>query len=274
MARFDSLRTLAAQVLKDIDNTPILVDASTQTDDVADEEIISVLRKRKNELLFVIDEALRDKTADSTFTYNLNERRLSLSGKSAPTKALIAASNYVDYSHERDTDEASCGDTAVSEDSVVASVAFTTGKKSVITWDTDLHEDARTRRRKKLMREVASCQGVDYTEDTDLHEIYKGRSNEELIDMMPESSPEPVVRNLKVDMTSLMDIPSISRAQFDLLSKDGRKKYIAAVVMRLRELVAAHGPPLSVRAVGTMYNIDYNAFYDCWSGRKNNPYIK
>lgn len=272
MARFDAIRNLATQVLKDIDDTPLVVDASTQTDDVGDEEIVSLLRKRKNEILYIIDDFLRDKEAETTFTYNLNERRLS-TGKTAPTKAIIAASNYVDYSNERETDEASHTDTDVSDDSVVDSVAHTTGKKSAITFDTDVHEDACTRRRKKLLREVAAAQGVEYGDDKRLLEIYKGRTNEDLVNMMPESSPEPAQRTLKVDYTGIIDVQKISKLQYANLSKDGRKKYIAAVIIRLKQLVGVHGPPLSLRAVSTMYNIDYNAFYDSWSGRKANPYI-
>ena len=242
MARFDAIRNLATQVLKDIDDTPLVVDASTQTDDVGDEEIVSLLRKRKNEILYIIDDFLRDKEAETTFTYNLNERRLS-TGKTAPTKALIAASNYVDYSNERETDEASHTDTDVSDDSVVDSVAHTTGKKSAITFDTDVHEDACTRRRKKLLREVAAAQGVEYGDDKRLLEIYKGRTNEDLVNMMPESSPEPAQRTLKVDYTGIIDVQKISKLQYANLSKDGRKKYIAAVIIRLKQLVEVHGPP-------------------------------
>jgi hypothetical protein len=270
--RFSSLRSLATKVLQDIDNTPVCVDASTQTDELQEEEILSVLRKRKNELIYVIDDLLRDKEADATFAYNLKERRLSMpTGKTAPTKALIAASNYVDYSHEGDTDEASCAETAVSEDSAVES-----GKKSAITWDTDVQEDKTTRRRKKLMREVAAYQGVEYNNESDLNEIYKGRTNQDLVAMMPDSSPERErpVRTTKVDLTGMMDVPSITKEQYFSLSKDGKRKYVAAVVIRLKELAETHGPPLSVRAVSTMYNIDYNSFYDSWSGRKSNPYIK
>jgi len=274
--RYSSLRSLATKVLQDIDNTPVCVDASTQTDELQEEEILSVLRKRKNELIYVIDDLLRDKEADATFAYNLNERRLSMpTGKTAPTKALIAASNYVDYSHERDTDEASCAETAVSEDSAVESVAFTTGKKSAVTWDTDVQEDPATRRRKKLMREVAAYQGVEYNNESDLNEIYKGRTNQDLVAMVPDSSPERErpERTTKIDLTGMMDVPSITKEQYYRLSKDGKRKYVAAVVIRLKQLAETHGPPLSVRAVSTMYNIDYNSFYDSWSGRKSNPYI-
>ncbi len=279
MARFDSLRNLATQVLKDIDDTPLLADASTQTDDVEDEEIVSLLRKRKNEILYVIDDFLRDKKAETTFTYNLNERRLS-TGKSAPTKALIAASNYVDCTNERETDAASDTsekDTDVSADSVVdsdlESIAHTTGKKSSITFDTDVQEDACTRRRKKLLREVAAIQGVEYDDDRRLLEIYKGRTNEDLVNMMPESSPEPTQRTLKVDFTGIIDVQKISLLQYSKLSKDGKNKYVAAVIIRLKQLVETHGPPLSLRAISTMYNIDYNTFYDSWSGRRSNQYI-
>lgn len=252
MANIAELKLRACEALNDILRTPVCVDVGTQTDFPMEEgDMLSLLRKRKNEVLFVVDKLLREEPA-------------------------------VETEQEESEDESS----VASEESLIESVATEkvpsplTERQSpsatVTTDDTAHRTNASQRRRMKLLKELARHQQIEYESERQLRELYHGLSVDDIIRQIPGEAEEPTVRRIKskVDFLPLMDIPSITADQFKSISRDGQHKYVAAVVNRVRELKDIHGTPHSMRAVSHHYNINYDTFYDAWRKRSTrNPYL-
>jgi hypothetical protein len=122
------------------------------------------------------------------------------------------------------------------------------------------------------MKELARHQGVEYEQEKQLFELYKGLTADDILNRLDEK--EVVETKQRVDFIPLMDLPRISTAQYNSISADGRLKYVAAVVNRVRELKVIHGTPSSMRAVAHHYNLNYDKFYDAWRKRSTkNPYL-
>ena len=248
MANIAALKLRAAEALNDILRTPVCLDVGTQTDDNTEEDIVSVLKKRKNEVLFLVDKMLRGEP---------------------PASPRV------------EQDNSSCGNTATdcSDESDIESVdSIPTEKPSpdgaTISTDATGHRTNVSQRRKmKLMKELARQQGVEYEEERQLHELYNGLSEEDILNQL-EDDKQPRMIHGRVDFVPLMDLPSITKEQYRSISRDGQMKYVAAVVNRMRELAAIHGTPHSMRAVCAHYNLNYDTFYDAWRKRTTkNPYL-
>ncbi len=253
MANIAELKIRACEALNDILRTPVCVEVGTQTDFPMEEgDMLSLLRKRKNEVLFVVDKLLREEPAEET--------------------------------EEEESDEES---SVASEESVIESVV--TEKSSPITEkpsplssatittdDTAHRTNVSQRRRMKLLKELARHQQIEYESENQLRELYHGLSVDDIIKQIPGEAEEPAVTRIKskVDFIPLMNLPSITENQYKSISRDGQYKYVAAVVNRVRELKEIHGTPYSMRAVSHHYNLNYDTFYDAWRKRSSrNPYL-
>jgi hypothetical protein len=265
MANIAELKLRAAEALNDILRTPVCHDVGTQTDFAAEpeEELLSVLKKRKNELLYIVDEILRDAPSPSRKVVWEEEEKEFESPVSTDNKSVKALVDHV--MEEEESEESDL-------ESVVTEASDATATATATTDDTGVRTDVSQRRRVKLMKELARHQGVEYEQEKQLFELYKGLTADDILNRLDEK--EVVETKQRVDFIPLMDLPRISTAQYNSISADGRLKYVAAVVNRVRELKVIHGTPSSMRAVAHHYNLNYDKFYDAWRKRSTkNPYL-
>ncbi len=264
MANIAALKLRAAEALNDILRTPVCLDVGTQTDFAPEpeEELLSVLKKRKNELLYIVDEILRDAPSPS--------RKVAWDEEEEEIECQVASDNksvkaLVDHVMDEESEESEL-ESVATEASVATEVATAT------TDDTGVRTDVSQRRRVKLMKELARHQGVEYEQEKQLFELYKGLTADDILNRLDEK--EVVNTRQRVDFIPLMDLPRITSSQYNSISADGKLKYVAAVVNRVRELKVIHGTPSSMRAVATHYNLNYDKFYDAWRKRSSkNPYL-
>ena len=267
MARdIERLRNLANAVLKDIDATPICHDVGVQTDTVEEptESLKSVLRKRKGEFLSIIDELLDFGLERQSKVRIQDERRCEDSIQSS----------------DDDAETISSGESSIHSVTGQPDTPASDGTcaQTVTTATTTYRNDAETVaeiRRNKIMEEVALFQGVKFKDIAELNVLYHGQTFEELLQMLPEHSPADPKLNLgaRVDIIDLMDVPKLDYETVKKLSRAGKQKYVAAVVIRMKQLIEQYGEPASLRKIGHSYNIDYNDFYDTYKGRRDNPYM-
>ena len=263
MANIAELKLRAAEALNDILRTPVCHDVGTQTDFAPEpEELLSVLKKRKNELLYIVDEILRDAPSPSRKVV-WEEEEEEIESPVAPDNKSVKA--LVDYVMEEESEESDL-------ESVVTEASEATAAATATTDDTGVRTDVSQRRRVKLMKELARHQGVEYDQEKQLFELYKGLTADDILNRLDEK--EVVETKQRVDCIPLMDLPKITSVQYNTISADGKLKYVAAVVNRVRELKVIYGTPLSMRAVAHHYNLNYDKFYDAWRKRSTkNPYL-
>lgn len=267
MARdIERLRSLANAVLQDIDATPIYQDVGVQTDSIEEptESLKSVLRKRKGEFLSIIDDLLDIGLARQAKVRIQDERRYEESIQPADDDAETISSR-----------ESSIHSVTGQQDTPRSNG---TCAQTVTTATTAYRNDAETIaeiRRNKIMEEVAIFQGVKFKDIAELNVLYHGQTFEELLQMLPEHSPADPKLNLgvRVDLIDLMDVPKLDYDTVKKLSRAGKQKYVAAVVLRMKQLIKQYGEPASLRKIGHSYNIDYNTFYDTYKQRRDNPYL-
>ena len=259
MANIAALKLRAAEALNDILRTPVCHDVGTQTDfsPEPEEKLLSVLKKRKNELLYIVDEILRDSPSPGRkVDWEKEEEDETYTPVASDNKSVKALVEHVIQEESEESDLES-----------VATLAAT-----ATTDDTGVRTDVSQRRRLKLMKELAKHQGVEYDEEKQLLELYKGLTADDILNRLDEK--EVVTVKQRVDFVPLMDLPRITHAQYSSISEDGKMKYVAAVVNRVRELKVVHGTPSSMRAVALHYNLNYDKFYDAWRKRSTkNPYL-
>ncbi len=248
MANIAELKLRACEALNDILRTPVCIDVGTQTDFPMEEaDMLSLLKKRKNEVLFVVDKLLREEPEESD-----DESSVASSEESVIESVVTEKSSPI-----------------TEKSSPLSSATITTD-------DTAHRTNVSQRRRMKLLKELARHQQIEYESENQLRELYHGLSVDDIIKQIPGEAEEPAVTRIKskVDFIPLMEIPSITENQYKSISRDGQYKYVAAVVNRVRELKEIHGTPYSMRAVSHHYNLNYDTFYDAWRKRSSrNPYL-
>ncbi len=248
MANIAELKLRACEALNDILRTPVCIDVGTQTDFPMEEaDMLSLLKKRKNEVLFVVDKLLREEPEESD-----DESSVASSEESVIESVVTEKSSPI-----------------TEKSSPLSSATITTD-------DTAHRTNVSQRRRMKLLKELARHQQIEYESENQLRELYHGLSVDDIIKQIPGEAEEPAVTRIKskVDFIPLMNLPSITENQYKSISRDGQYKYVAAVVNRVRELKEIHGTPYSMRAVSHHYNLNYDTFYDAWRKRSSrNPYL-
>jgi len=255
MSYLSTLRNKAKLCLDEIFVTPLTEDVGTQTD-FSEEPLKNVIRKRKAEFWDIFESVCGEDTLFSRHVTVNAPGSKGFKGK-RPEEGGIGSISDIENSPETPCSVPSCSGT-------VESTAAATA-------------DVPTRQRKKLMREIAAVNGIEYNDDTALNTLFRGQTNDQLIAQLDEGDQKPpaaAVKSYTMNYEDMMEFGIIEVGVYETLDKEMRRKYCAGIMDEVYRLIDQYkAKPTSLRAIATKYNCLYDHLYDIWRGRANNPFL-
>lgn len=253
MDRFEALRKKAKLCLDEIFVTPLVKDQGTQTEEIADDDLKSILRKRKAEFWDIFDEILNGENT-------IFSRHVTVVPGKGFKRPESGASSVSDVSDDNEP--------VVSEEDSVSPCAkspeFSTAASSKVE----------TSVRLKLMRELAEKRNLQVYDAASLDTLFHGQTNEQLIEQIDTCTPPAPAFCYTMHFEQLMDFGKIEQGAYATLNKETKQKYVAGIMDELFKLMKQHdSKPASLRAIASAYNVSYDHIYDVWRGRSSNPYL-
>ena len=250
MSYLDKLRHKAKRCIDEIFVSPTTANIGTQTD-FEEEPLKNVIRKRKAEFWDIFESVCGE---DTLFSRHVTVNTAGSKGK-RQAEGGVGPISDIENSPEPPSMLPSCSGTP---DSSTASTA-----------------DVPTRNRKKLMREIAAVNGIEYNDDTALSTLFRGQTNDQLIAQLGDSEPPAAaVKSYTMCYEDLMEFGIMEAGTYETLDKEMRKKYCAGIMDELYRLINQYkAKPTSLRAISQKYNCTYDHLYDIWRGRASNPYL-
>ena len=137
-------------------------------------------------------------------------------------------------------------------------------------------EDVPKRQRLKLMREIASTNNIEYSDDAALDTLFHGQTNDQLVAQLDDEQPPPATTTkcCSLNYEDLMEFGTIEEGAYERLDKETKLRYCAGIMDNLYRLIGEYKmKPTSLRAIATKYHVNYDHIYDIWRGRKMNKYL-
>jgi len=253
MDRFEALRKKAKLCLDEIFVTPILKDQATQTEEIADDDLKSILRKRKAEFWDIFDEILNGENT-------IFSRHVTVVPGKGFKRPEGGASSVSDVSDDNEP--------VVSEEDSVSPCAkspeFSTAASSKVE----------TSVRLKLMRELAAKRNLQVYDEASLDTLFHGQTNEQLIEQIDTCTPPAPAFCYTMHFEQMMEFGKIGQGVYLDLDKEMKQRYVAGIMDELFKLMKKHdSKPASLRAIANVYHCNYDHMYDVWRGRSSNPFL-